>query len=198
MHRRDMLRLLSTTAIAPVLSPEIFTLLQQAQPPSNYTLRSLNPQQNEMVVVMTELIVPATDVPGAKAARVNEFIDVILTEWATAEQRGEFLTGLAGVDTLSNKLFGKKFVEASPEQQGALLRSMDDEVDWGLAPWRNRNNVPVSWRESHLRGEFFRSFKSITLSGYYTSEIGFTQDLKLEIIPGAQHGCVPVPDGKKA
>ena len=66
---------------------------------------------------MTELIMPATDTPGAKAARVNEFIDVILTDWATAEEREEFLTGLAGVDTQSNKLYGKKFVEASPEQQ---------------------------------------------------------------------------------
>jgi gluconate 2-dehydrogenase gamma chain len=198
MHRRDMLRLLSTTAMAPVLSPEMFTLLRQAQPASNYSLRTMNPHQNETVVTMTELVVPASDSPGAKAARVNEFIDVILTEWATPEERDEFLAGLAGVDTLSNTLFGKNFIEVSPEQQTVLLRSMDDEVDWGHAPWRNRSPVPISWRDSHLRGEFFRAFKSITLHGYYTSEVGFTQDLKLEIIPGAQHGCVPVPDGKKA
>jgi hypothetical protein len=49
-----------------------------------------------------------------------------------------------------------------------------------------------------MSGEFFRVFKRITLHGYYTSEIGFTQELKLEIIPGAQHGCIPVPAGKKA
>jgi hypothetical protein len=198
MHRRDMLRILSSSAMAPVLSPKMFMLLQQAQPSSNYTLRTLNPHQNDTVVVMTELIVPATDVPGAKAARVNEFIDVILTDWATAEERDQFLAGLEQVDVQSNAIFGKKFIDASADQQAALLRSLDDEVDWGRPSARSRTPVPASWRDSRLRGEFFRSFKSITFHGYYTSEIGFTQDLKLEIIPGAQHGCVPVPDGKKA
>jgi hypothetical protein len=46
-------------------------------------------------------------------------------------------------------------------------------------------------RDQQLQGNFFAVFKGITLHGYYTSEIGFTQELKLQIIPGAQHGCVP-------
>jgi hypothetical protein len=198
MLRRDMLRLLSTTAMAPVLSPDMFAMLRQAQPSSNYSLRTLNPHQNDTVVAMIDLLVPATDTPGAKAARVNDFIDVILTDWATPEERSEFLTGLDGVDTFSSSLFGKKFIEITTEQQTTLLKSLDDEVDWKHAPLRGRSPVPTSWRDSKLRGEFFRAFKSITFHGYYTSEIGFTQDLKLEIIPGAQHGCVPIPDGKKA
>jgi hypothetical protein len=45
-------------------------------------------------------------------------------------------------------------------------------------------------RDKQLEGNFFSVFKNITLHGYYTSEIGFTQELKLQIIPGAQHGCV--------
>src|SRR5271165_4790472 len=102
MHRREMLRLLSTTAMAPVLSPDMFTLLQQAQPPSNYALRTLNAHQNDTVLVMIDLLVPATDTPGAKAARVNEFIDVILTEWATAGERDDFLAGLGQIDTHSS------------------------------------------------------------------------------------------------
>jgi len=75
---------------------------------------------------MTDLIIPETDTPGAKAARVNEFIDVILTEWATEEERQYFLAGLTGVDKQSNELFGKDFVDASPHQQVTLLRAMDD------------------------------------------------------------------------
>jgi hypothetical protein len=198
MHRREMLRWLSTTAMAPVISPEMLALFQQAQPPSNYAVRTLNSHQNDTVVAMIDLLVPATDTPGAKAARVNEFIDVILTEWATGGERTDFLAGLGQVDTLSNSLFGKNYVEASAEQQTILLRSLDDEVDWTHSRPRGRSPVPASWSDAHLSGEFFRAFKAITFHGYYTSEIGFTQDLKLEIIPGAQHGCVPVPDGKKA
>jgi hypothetical protein len=197
MHRRELLRLLSSAAIAPVLSADLFAALRQAQPPSNYTIRSMTAHQNETVVAMTDRIVPVTDTPGAKAARVNEFIDVILTEWATPGERQEFLAGLGDVDALSGKLYAGKFIEISPEQQMALLQSLDGTIDWAGAPLRGSDAV-AGERDLQFRGEFFRVFKTITLHGYYTSEIGFSQELKLEIIPGAQHGCVPVPVGKKA
>jgi hypothetical protein len=50
-------------------------------------------------------------------------------------------------------------------------------------------------RDTQLRGNFWLVFKGITLHGYYTSEIGFTQELKLQIIPGAQHGCTTLGPG---
>ena len=198
MHRREMLRLLSATAIGPIVTPDLFVMLRQAQPSSSYRLQSLNEHQNETVVAMIDLMIPATDTPGAKAARVNEFIDVILTSWATPAERDKFLTGLAGVDTLSGTLYSKKFAETSAEQQTALLRAVDDAVDWAHDPNANDDYDGAIDYDARLRGEFFRVFKTLTFHGYYTSEIGFTQDLKLEIIPGEQHGCAPVPAGKKA
>ena len=74
-------------------------------------LRTLNPQQNGMVTTISEIIIPQTDTPGAKAARVNEFIDLILTEWYDDEEKSIFLTGLAEVDTRTRDLFGKNFVD---------------------------------------------------------------------------------------
>ena len=146
---------------------------------------------------MTEVIIPATGTPGAKAARVNEFIDVILTDWATPEERQKFLAGLADVDTQSEILFRTTFVEAGPQQQLALLQAMDDAIDWAHDP-RVAGPAAAEPYDRQLQGEFFRVFKTITIHAYYTSEIGFTKELKLEIIPGAQHGCVPVLEEKKA
>jgi len=60
------------------------------------------------------------------------------------------------------------------------------------------SSVPARDRETQLHGEFFRVFKTMTVHGYYTSEIGFTKELQLEIIPGAQHGCTNVPVRKDA
>ncbi len=197
MHRRELFRLLSATAVIPIVPPELLRLLRQAQPTSEYALRTLNPHENETIVAMTDGIVPATDTPGAKVARVNEFIDVILTDWATLEERKSFLAGIASVDTRSLTLFSEKFVDASPSQQLTLLQSLDDGIDWAHDPpaAREAASNPYDWQ---LQGEFFRVFKRITLYGYYTSESGFTKELKLEIIPGAQHGCVPVALEKKA
>ena len=196
MLRRDLLRVLSAAAVAPVL-PEVTLLLKQAQTSAGYGLRTLTPHQNAIVVAMIDLLIPATDTPGAKAARVNEFMDVILTDWATVEERARFLAGLDDVDTQANALFGKSFLEASPAQQSAMLQVLDDSVDW-LHSRPSHPAVSPDRDFNQLRGEFFRSFKLVTIHGYYTSEIGQTQELKREIIPGAFHGCAPVTSPKNA
>jgi hypothetical protein len=198
MQRREALRLLMAGGVLPALPTNLFAFFQGAHPASGYTLRTLNPHQNDTVVAMIDQIIPATDTPGAKGARVNEFIDVILTEWADAEERRNFLDGLAGVDKQTNDLFGKNFVDASPAQQVTLLRSMDESVAaQRTRRMRHGNTIPEE-RDKQLRGEFFNVFKGITVHGYYTSEIGFSQELNLQIIPGAHHGCLPLPAEKKA
>jgi hypothetical protein len=198
MQRREALRLLMAGGVLPALPTNLFAFFQGAHPASGYTLRTLNPHQNDTVVAMIDQIIPATDTPGAKGARVNEFIDVILTEWADVEERRNFLDGLAGVDKQTNDLFGKNFVDASPAQQVTLLRSMDESVAaQRTRRMRHGNTIPEE-RDKQLRGEFFNVFKGITVHGYYTSEIGFSQELNLQIIPGAHHGCLPLPAEKKA
>ena len=195
MQRRELFKLFGAGAVLPVLSPEVFGLMRAAQPQTSYALRTLNAHQNATVVQMTDLIIPATDTPGAKAAKVNEFIDLILTEWAEDEDRKHFLDGLADVDKQSNTLFGKVFVDASPDQQVTLLRALDDvaNAERGRREMRAGNTIPRLDRQ--LKGNFFNVFRGITLHGYYTSEIGFKQELKLEIIPGAQHGCQAMGPG---
>src|ERR1700730_880208 len=130
MQRRDVLRLLAAGAAIPVLPSSLLALAREAQAQVGpaYKLRTLNPAQNATVTTMIDLTIPATDTPGAKAARVNDFIDVILTEWATDSERQDFLNGLAGIDKQSNDLYAKSFTAASAEQQTALLRAMDDSV----------------------------------------------------------------------
>jgi Gluconate 2-dehydrogenase subunit 3 len=194
MQRRDALRIFAAGAVLPVFSPELFALFRQAQPPPGYTLRTLTPHLNDTVIAMTEQIIPATDTPGAKGARVNEFIDVILTEWATPEERAHFLAGLEDIDKQSQKLFAKSFVDASSDQQLAQLRAIDDMTLAGRVPSVHHGNH-VSEPDTQLKGDFWEVFKRITVHGYYTSEIGFSQELKLQIIPGAQHGCQPVAPG---
>jgi hypothetical protein len=194
MHRRDALRIFAAGAVLPAFSPEVFALFRQAQPPIGYALRTIAGHPNDTIVAMIDQIIPATATPGAKGARVNEFIDVILTDWATPDERAHFLEGVAKIDQQSQELFGKKFADASAQQQIAQLRAIDDAA---LANRNERahhgNTVPEP--DTQLKGDFWEVFKRITVHGYYTSEIGFTQELKMQIIPGAQHGCTPIGPG---
>jgi hypothetical protein len=197
MQRRDVLKMLAAGAAIPVFSPPILGFFREAQSQvgAGYKLRTLNPHENATVVTMMDLIIPETDTPGAKAARVNEFVDVILTEWAKEEERQNFLAGLAGVDKDSNELFGKDFVDATPKQQVTLLRAIDDAAAASRGQRREKHGNTVPELDAQLKGNFYDVFRGITLHGYYTSEIGFTQELKLQIIPGAQHGCEKLGPG---
>jgi hypothetical protein len=100
MQRRDALKFLATGALASTAAPDLFGFFQEAHPATGYALRTLNPHQNATVVLMSEIIIPETDTPGAKGARVNEFIDVILTDWAIEEDRNNFLAGLLPLSNL--------------------------------------------------------------------------------------------------
>jgi len=198
MQRREALRLLMAGVVLPALPSDLFALFQGAHPAFGYTLRTLDAHQNETVIAMVDQIIPATETPGAKGALVNEFIDVILTEWANDEERRNFLSGLADMDKQSNTLFGKNFADASPDQQLALLRSLD-EAAAVIRARSDRKTRPPVWqpegRDTQMQDDFFTVFKKMTVHGYYTSEIGFSQELKLQIIPGAQHGCVHAAPG---
>jgi Gluconate 2-dehydrogenase subunit 3 len=198
MQRREALRLVLAGSVLPALSPDLFAFFQEAHPAAGYALRTLNPHQNATVVIMTDLIIPETDTPGAKAARVNEFIDVILTEWATDDERRYFLAGLADIDKQSHDLFAKDFVDASPAQQFALLRALDESGTPSRAREQHHGNTIPEDLDKQLEGDFFTVFRGITIHGYYTSEIGFKQELHMQIIPGALHGCVPLPAEKKS
>lgn len=205
MNRREALRMLTTGAVIPAFTPDLFAFYQQAHPGGSYSLRTLNPHQNDTVVAMIDQIIPATDTPGAKGARVNEFIDVILTEWANEEERRNFLDGLVSVDKQSNELFGKDFAFASSSQQVTLLSSMDDAAAVLRAERQRHAPNTVPEPDTQLKGDFFTIFKNITLHGYYTSEVAVTKELNPEnrsvyeiIMPGAFHGCTPLPAGRKA
>jgi gluconate 2-dehydrogenase gamma chain len=193
MQRREALKLLLAGGVLPAVPADLFGLFRDSHPASGYAVRTLDAHQNDLVVAMIDQIIPATDTPGAKEARVNEFIDVILTEWANDEERSKFLTGLADVEKQSNALFGKNFADASSEQQVTLLRSLDEFAAVARARLEHKTRPPF-WepqgRDLQMQDDFFTVFKKMTVHGYYTSEIGFSQELKLQIIPGAQHGCV--------
>lgn len=189
MHRRQALRLLASAATLPLLSREAFSMFQAVhdQMSDQPVLKTLNPHQNATVTTIAEIIIPQTTTPGAKAARVNEFIDLILTEWYDAEEKSTFMTGLTDVDSRTRDLYGKDFVDCGEKQQVEVLQALDDEVAEREQDARRRRSHPPE-------KNFFFMMKQLTLVGYYTSQIGFEQESHGEIIPSRHAGCAPLEE----
>lgn len=200
MHRRDVLRLIGTGAAISFLDPPVFAMFREAQMQTGpaYALRTLTPAQNDIVVRMSDLLIPATATPGAKDARVNEFIDVILTDWSHENERQVFLDGLAAVDARSTELCGKKYCEASEAQQTAVLAELDQAYAAERESHAYETHRDYLDHPNEAKPQFFPMFKQLAVYGYYTSEIGFTQELKREVIYGPYKGCVAMPVAEAA
>jgi hypothetical protein len=184
MNRREALLALGGAA---VFADPLFAAGRSlhARLGSGGALKVLDPHQNDTVVTIAEMIVPATDTPGATAAKVNEFVDLALGEWFDADERTRFLSGLAEVDARCNKRFGKDFTGGTSEQQTEMLQLLDAEV----AGLRDADKQGTH-REASPSQSFFWNMKRVTLLAYFTSEVGQTEELHNPIIPGRYDGCV--------
>ena len=184
MNRREALLALGGAA---VLADPLFAASRtlHARLTSGAGLKVLDPHQNDTVVMIAEMIIPATDTPGATAAKVNEFVDLGLSEWFEAEERKRFLDGIADLDARSRKRFTKDFITSAPEQRTELLQLLDAEV----AGLRDADKQGTH-REPSPSQRFFGNMKRVTLLAYFTSEVGQTEELHNPIIPGRYDGCV--------
>ena len=179
MDRRKALRVLGAATAAPLISRDLYALGKDARARwrARPGFRVLDAQQQVLVQTLTDIIIPATDTPGAKAVAVDQFIDVMLADWYDPADRQTFLDGLADVDARSKAATGKAFTDATAAQQATLLTALDDEL--------------ARLRATHqkLDKNFWRNLKWLTLTGYYTSQVGFEQELHARIIPGSWDPC---------
>ena len=193
MDRRELLKFVALGTALPAMPAEVLAALREVHAglASNPPRKAFTAHQDATVATMAELIIPATDTPGAKAARVNEFIDHIVADWYSGEERARFLAGLADVDVRTQSQFQKNFADASPAQQSEILRALGVEMAHATAALAA---APRGYRGSTPDPEdnFYFMFRQLTLTGYFTSEVGFTLQLKKVIIPGRFDGCVPL------
>ncbi len=123
--------------------------------------------ENETVMVLSDLIIPDTDTPGAKAAEVNRFIDLYLAA-QTPEMQKEYIQALAWLDGYCLTKYTKPFT--------GLARSEQDEV---LTLFTRR---PAS-HQPEPGFEHLGMLKGSIVEAYYSSEIGAVQELKYQTNP---------------
>lgn len=153
IQRRDLIKIgagaalaAPAAAFAAVGGPKFFT-----------------PAEYAMLDELTEIIIPADDhSPGARAAKVAEYIDARVAEAFEAKVRDDWRQGLKLVDELSTKLHGHAFMAATPEQRVAVVTEMA----------RHEMNLKTP------AGAFFHDLKHSTAQAYYTSAIGIHQEME--------------------
>jgi hypothetical protein len=175
--RRGALKQLALACGLVLSASSLSVLAAGFEPPTDLTRSKktlLNTGQLALVRELGDIIIPMTDTPGASAAGVHDFINHFVVYCTSAEEQQELLAGLKRIDDSAQVRFSKPFLSASKTQQIELLTNMEKAADGFTADDR----------------KFFKQFKALVTFGYYTSEIGATQELAYLAIPGGYKGNV--------
>ncbi|WP_026260030.1 gluconate 2-dehydrogenase subunit 3 family protein [Segetibacter koreensis] len=136
---------------------------------------------------IADTILPSTKTPGAKAAKVGQFMTVMVNDCYDENDQKVFHDGMKKIQDLSEKEYNDKFTDIKPEKRHALLVKLDNEQKEAMKTWKA--NEPK---------HYFRLMKELTLLGYFTSEIGCTQARRYVQTPGRYDACIPYKKGEKA
>lgn len=135
---------------------------------------------------IAETILPETSTPGAKAAGVGPFIALMVTDSYYPDDQEIFRKGLQDIQTRSLVNFGAHFIAIPAAQRLQLVQDLDAEQHLFM-----ETNPPGA------RAHYFRMIKELTLLGYFTSEIGYTQAMRYLETPGRYDPCAPYQPGEK-
>ena len=178
MRRREVVRFLGAALALPFLPRSAEAAIKLGvslhERLGDVPFRTLNAAQQALVTNIAEMIIPETDTPGATRVKVPEFIDLILTEWASNEEKDAFLAGLADIDVRAAAVGQTRFVDLPAARKTELLTTLDaarkDKTGAGLA---------------------FARLKSLTVYGYFTSKPVQQDILKTQMFFNGYDGNVP-------
>lgn len=141
-----------------------------------------------------ETILPATpSSPGAKEAKIGDFMKVIVTDCYDEKEQKIFTEGIQELTETSKNRYGKDFLNLTAGQKNDLLVALDREA----AEYQKTANGKKS-SGSQVPAHYFTMMKQLTLWGYFTSEPGATKALRYIPVPGRYEGCIPYKKGDKA
>jgi hypothetical protein len=181
INRRDAIQRVALLMGGTLSMPSLAASLETFEFSGN---TAFNPEQLKLITEIADTIIPRTKTPGAKDAKVQNFISAVVTDCYAPADREKFIAGLADVDKEGQAQFKKNFVKCSPAQRIEVLKKVEQ--------------AGMEHRKAGKGNHFWFMVKELTLTGYFTSEPGATMALEYVHVPGRYEGCVPLKPGQKA
>ena len=131
--------------------------------------------QRKLLQAAVETIIPRTDTPGALDASVDRFIELCVAQFMTEPERTVFIAGL------------DELVNAVDQQKSDLITLLTElEEQHSDAAWYQLGNRVGNGFDSSA--PFICQLKELTVVGFFMSEVGATQVLRHNPMPGQFDG----------
>ncbi len=137
----------------------------------------------QLLEALCEMIIPATQTPGALQTQTPEFVLHYLKKCVPRNLQVIFIEGLKNTDESSRKQFGASFVNCSAKEKQLIMEKMEKDGEPLPGIWGKVEN-------KMLGKSFFTQLKEYTVLGFCTSEAGAKGALGYNPIPGAYKGCM--------
>lgn len=175
MNRRDVIKRTAVLMGGIVSAPTIMAIMKgcKAKPTVDWKPAFFTQEQAVTVTQVAEIILPATDTPGAKDVGVPAFIEEMIQKVYGQEDRDRFMTGLQSFTQEAEAKYDDAFIDLEAAQQMEFVKQVHD----------------VALQENAPKRPFILMVKELTVVGFFTSEPGATQVLQYEAIPGRYFGC---------
>jgi hypothetical protein len=145
--------------------------------------------QKEMLGALAELVIPATDTPGARSADIVDTMIVLIRDCTPRPSQNRLIDGLRRIDLFCVKSYGCRFHTCTPAQQDLALRDLEpSSVE---AKFDKRLSAAIGQ-------SFFDTLKHVVTISYCTSRTGASEALAYDPIPGRFLGCVAMKHGQRA
>lgn len=186
MNRREAIARVAWIMGGTVLGAELFMNLG-----CNLTEKSgselFDADQISLLDEIAETILPQTSTPGAKAAKVGQFMNVMVKDCYTKEDQKVFKDGLSALEKEFENKYKQSFIDADQVKRTEFLTLLD----------KQQRDFAAS-KKPEAPNHYFAMMKQLTLLGYFTSEVGATQALRYNPVPGRYDGCTPYKKGDRA
>jgi|SRR5690606_37096750 len=144
-----------------------------------------------LIEEISETIIPSTDSPGAKDAKVVDYIINVIDHCIDEKNTSIILNGLDDLQRYSIKNYAKRFEECSSDARTAILKHFNTKG-------RFSNYYLNKIRQKLLGETFFEQIKWLTVSGYCLSREGASHGLVYDHIPIDYIACTPYLKQQKA
>jgi len=141
----------------------------------------LNTKELAFITAFGNVIIPKTETPSAGEAGIDASLQQLISDWADDNFKLYWREGLRELSGTFNKSAGRDFMNLPALQRNNVLTKYDNDVFTG----RTEN-------------KFYRDIKQTIATAYYMSELGATEELHYEPVPGEWRGDVPFSEIGKA
>lgn len=184
MNRRELLKMIAAATGGVVIGGEFF--LAGCKNPEAGPAAAFSESDIALLDEIAETIFPKTSTPGAKDAKVGQFMTVMVNDCYEKKDQDAFHAGIKSLNEACNKMHGHDFMNASPEHRKELLITIDKER---AAYQKDKKKEDPS--------HYFQYFKQLTIMGYFTSKEGRTEATNYQPVPGKYIGDLPYKKGDK-